>query len=646
MSNFYPKLAWDNIKKNSQVYVPYLIGSAFTMAMFYMMSMLSQADSITRAGAGYTIVPMLLDFGSVIIGIFAFVILVYINGFLMRRRQRELGLYHILGMNKQNIAQMMAWETAMVFGISFSVGLSLGILLSHLMYLILVALVGIETPMHMTISGTAIGLTFLLFLGGYGLTYLLNFWKIRGADPIHLLKESRVGEKEPKSRKFLAGAGVLMLAVAYWFSLSTGPDARHNTMLMVASFFGAVLLVIFGTYALFMAGITIILKALRRNKKFYYKPRHFMVVSGLLYRIKQHAAGLASICILSVMVLVTVATTVSMYVGIEDSLRSQSPYDIEISFRSFDDSSQVHDAFGVLISDLFEEFGMEPMPIHETFSISEFLVAEEGGFRAFEPEFDLFSDVDMRLTIFEAESIGVELEAGEAWVSNWEEPTIAIDGIEFEVREWIDEQIPQWLRGSIAPFHHLIFVSDLTVFDSELISTSWQFDTGLDSEGIRAFLQAFRLRASNGNIRSLSTGSRVLERQAAMTLYGGLLFLGIFLGALFLLVTGLIIYYKQISEGYEDRERFVVMQKVGMSQWEVKKTIDVQVRLMFYLPLGMATIHLGFAFPIFRLFMEMAFLTYTPLFVMSTVGTLLVFGGIYRILYFFTARTYYKIVRF
>ena len=635
MNSFYPKLALNNIKKNAQVYVPYLVASVLIIAMFYIMGALAHTENISYRGN--ITVSALLNFGMWVVAIFSLIIIFYINGFLMRRRQKELGLYHILGMNKQHIAYMMVWETLFIIGFILLGGLTFGILLSKLMHMILVSMAGISTPISMRISEVSLVITMLIYGISFGLTLLYNLVKIRLVNPINLLKEGQKGEKEPKTRWIMAALGGGLLGWGYYIAV-TAPGTAMPWEL-IPNFLQAVLMVIGGTYLLFIAGITVILKALRKKKKIYYHPRYFSVISGMLYRMKQHGAGLASICILSTMVLVTLTTTASIYLGIDDTVRSRHTHEYHLRFVGSDPETK--SLVTAALSENFQSFGIDAPNINKTNLMfrSGFLVDDEIQFDSREHEGNFDEATRVLLNIFDEAYLGKHgsLAHNEAWVTNWEHPTITIDGHEFMVRELPEESSQLLMRFSN---QLVIILSDLNLFYEQGFNTEWQFDLGLSRAQSIAFAEALRMHlAGRGTI-----GTQSEDRVEMMALFGGLLFVGIFVGVLFMLNAGLIVYYKQVSEGYEDKARFIVMQKVGMSKEEVKKTINIQVRIMFFLPLVMATTHLAFSFNIIQSFLRFEFHASMHLFIWCTIVTLIIFTIIYRILYHLTAKTYYRIV--
>ena len=325
---FYPRLALSNLKKNSKTYIPYLLTCIITTAMFYIIYSLSTNEGLEHMVGGMEI-KTLLRLGIIIISFFSTVFLFYTNSFLTKRRKKEFGLYNILGMEKKHIGKLIANECLITLICSLSLGLLAGISLDKVMFLIIGNILKTTIPFGFHISLKAIKATFLLFIFIHLLICLNSTRQIHISNPIELLNSSSVGEKEPKAKWFLTLIGILLLGIGYYISLTT-----TNPLGVFGLFFVAVICVIIGTYLLFITGSITILKMLKKNKRFYYKASHFISISGMIYRMRQNAAGLANICILSTMVLVTVSSTISLWGSIADLVNTRYPREIVLTLNN------------------------------------------------------------------------------------------------------------------------------------------------------------------------------------------------------------------------------------------------------------------------------------------------------------------------
>ncbi len=643
--SFYPKLAVSNIKKNGKTYIPYLFAAVFSIVMFYIMTSLATNETIQEMPRGENLVLM-LRFGTIIIGIFSVLILFYANSFVMKRRKKELGLYNILGMEKRHIVKLLFVETIFSALFSMIVGLLTGMLLSKLLFLVLLKIINFTVSLQFNVSILALLMTIAVFTLIFLIVLLYNVVKVRITNPINLLKGGQQGEKEPKTKWLLACIGFVALGVAYFIALTI-----ESPLAAFSYFFIAVLLVIVGTYCLFIAGSIAILKMLRKNKEIYYKSRNFTAISGMLYRMKQHAAGLASICILSTMVLVTISTTVSLYVGQEDILHTRFPREFQIT--KVNPTEENIEKIEEAVKKAADEHGTTLENLTSFTNRSAIVIGSNGKFVEATDTADQMSF--SALVFIEEEAYhqltGETSSLGDNEVLLYSERDYLYDTLEFDgktltIVDRLDfhKEFETMMEPAIDTM--VVVVNDLaniqTIFPNNLAVFRVGFDTELEGETATDF--ASTLRNNLSNVDAASVTSRQEAKDDFLATFGGLFFLGFFLGTLFLMATGLIIYYKQISEGYEDKERFNIMQKVGMSKEEVKKTIRTQTLLVFFLPLIVAVIHLAFAFPVITKLLRLFALTNTTLFLICTVITILAFAGIYVILYRLTARTYYRIV--
>ena len=597
---------------------------------------------------GQSLISM-LTLGNYVIGIFSVIFLFYTNSFLIKRRKKEFGIFNVLGMEKKHVAKVISIETFFASALSLLLGLTSGIVLSKLMFLLLSNILQFNIQFTYFISVLSIVYSVLLFSGIFILILLNNLRHIHLAKPIELLRGGQVGEREPKTKWLLVVIGLITLGYGYYIALVT-----ESPLTAMVKFFLAVVLVIIGTYALFTAGTIALLKLLRKNKKFYYQTKHFISVSGMIYRMKQNAAGLASICILSTMVLIMLSTTVSLYIGMEDSLEHRYPKEISVS--AFDVSLEEAESIEKNIVDEADKHNVEMInPIH--YRSVEFPMTQQGNsFHLHEPESQSFTDI----SIIEAMPLDEynQLEKQSATLDDDEvllytfrgdpiEDTITIADQEFKIKDQLDDLTFDGMAVAMLTNRYFVIMKDENIINEispkEDLSYYYGFDTEADSETEIALTLSLSQLLKEQSIEGYAEGKEE-ARESFYSLYGGLFFLGIFLGALFIMATVLIMYYKQISEGYDDKKRFEIMQNVGLSKEEIKKSIHGQVLIVFFMPLVGAVIHIAFAFKVITKLLALLNLTNVSLFVLWTVITVLVFAVFYAIVYLVTAREYYKIV--
>ena len=651
---FYWKLAFTNLKGNRRVYLPYLLSSVGIIMMFYSINALGQGIDQGALYGGTTVASM-IGLGVFVIGLFAVLFLFYTNSFIIKRRKKELGLYNILGMEKRHISHILFRETLLTAVCSLALGLGLGIVFSRVLFWLLGLLLGTNLAVAFVIPVSAITST----LGLFGLIFLLtlcyNLLQVKLSKPIELLHGGETGEREPKAHWFLAVLGALLLGTGYTMAVTI-----QDPLSALVFFFVAVILVILGTYLLFITGITAMLKLLKKNKRFYYKTNHFTALSGMLFRMKQNAAGLASICVLFTALLVTVSTTFSLYTSMDGLLRARYPRNVLVSV--YDANQEAKDMVRSAVAEKSQELGLTLENVVDregwnitTARVGDTLHTQEVPSEAYavldiftESEFERFSGQEVNLSegqvlLFDPVDTFPEVE------------TLNIDDKTFEIVH-SDYVMPE--ASTLAQIYEMYYlvVRDETVVENILAPSgsdtfpvySYDFDVaGGDPEDIAALSEALGAVDFSGpgvEYAALLFEDSATSRQSFMELYGGLFFLGLFLGVLFLLGTALIIYYKQVSEGYDDARRFNIMQKVGMSHKEVKQSIHSQILLVFFLPLVMAVLHLAFAFPMLEKILLVMGLANTQLILLSTLGCVAVFALAYLIIYALTARTYYNIV--
>lgn len=661
---FYPKLAATNLKKNNKTYVPYIITCICTVMMFYMMFTLSVNQGLDKMEGGESL-KILLNLGNYVIGIFAVIFLTYTNSFLIKRRKKEFGLFNILGMEKRHLSIIMFYETIYVSVISLVIGLLGGIALSKIMFLILLKILDFTVQMGFFISIKGIITSLILFGGIFFFTLLNNMRQIHLANPIELLKGGNLGEKEPKTKWLLVLIGLLSLGGGYYISITT-----ENPMKAIYLFFVAVILVIIGTYCLFTAGSIALLKMLRKNKSYYYKTKHFISVSGMIYRMKQNAVGLANICILSTMVLVMLSSTVSLYVGMEDIIAERYPRQIMLTTK--ESSKESNTILSNRIDEVLKKHDVAPKN-SINYMYFDFLATLDGTkFNANQEEIrgDFGGDNSIYVTFLLLDDYNKIVDTNSSLEDNevlmyttgrYSSKSFTIFDKTYQIKEEADKTIIEATGSNVYFNNYYVVVKDYTVLEelaatynevnsanndsyyNQTISSYYGFDTEASKEDVLKIYEELN-NDSDKLPTSTYVESSINAKESFLAIYGGLFFLGIFLGALFMMATILIIYYKQISEGYDDKERFQIMQKVGLSKEEVKKTIQSQVLTVFFLPLITAVIHIAFAFPVITRLLAMLNLTNVTLFAIFTGITILIFAIVYGIVYSITAREYYKIV--
>ena len=669
MGKLYFKLAKTNLSNNKPFYIPYIISSIITVAMLYMMSFLSDNKGLNKI-MGADSLAIIFRLGVGIIVIFSYIFLFYTNSFIIKRRKKEIGVYNILGMEKRHLSKVLFVETIYSAIISLVCGIIVGIAFSKFILMVLYGIIGIHKTVEFFVNIHGIILCVVSFGILFLLTFLYNFMQIKLANPIELLRGTNVGEREPKTKIFMTIVGVVCLAIAYYIAITT-----ENPLNVLTLFFVAVLLVIIGTFALFTAGSIALLKLLRNNKKFYYNKRHFMAVSGMLYRMKQNAAGLASICILSTMVLVVISTTVSMYVGIQDELMARYPNDVCVTVNSvIDKSSEIEKA-------IFDEIDSAEVKNKKAFSYLSVFVDQKGdGFTTDKEHLSyqnsylfyiLSKDDFIKKDSSFKDKIG-NISKGEAVVvlnKKYDKKDIKIFGKNYKVNKSFEhtEDNDLYMISTLNGLGYIILDND------ESVQELYDMQEKMLGKGANYYTNKIRFDFKSGNkkqkaaaykkidnvvkkyfkenkndkkeISSYWVESRQENEQNFYLLYGGLFFLGIFLGTMFLMVTVMIIFYKQITEGYDDRERYQILEKVGMSSREVKDTIKSQIRIVFVLPIFAAAVHVTAAFPMVNRLLKMLNLNNEKLFAGCLAATIIVFAVIYYLVFKVTSRAYYKIVK-
>lgn len=657
---FYPKLALTNIKKNSKTYIPFLLTCIITIALFYDICSLagnSGLDSMPGAGE----MRMMLILGTYVVGFFAIIFLFYTNSFLMKRRKKEFGLFNILGMEKRHVSLIIAYETLLTAVISLSLGFLIGISLDKLLFMAIGKMFDSNITLGFYISSSAIKTSLILFGLIFLFMYLNSIRQIKLANPIELLHSTEYGEKEPKSKWIMTILGIVCLSIGYYISLTT-----KNPITAMMLFFAAVILVIIGTYLLFTAGSVTLLKALKKNKGYFYKPNHFISVSGMIYRMKQNAAGLANICILSTMVLVMISTTFSLWIGIDDLTRQRYPREIVAYTNANEDDIQtIRDVSDQLLKD----------KNLEKENILDYRYVE---FTGYQKEQSILTDrkniyanmTDAICTVMvtdlddynQSMNTNYTLNENEILLygnrKEFEYDQFEVFDYKFKVKEQVDEFMGNGNSAANVASGYFIVVKDETIVNdiyrlqkevygdyASNLYNYYGFDIDASDTVIKEYYHSLVRNLGDVGLEGYDVECKTISYAGFIALYGGFLFIGIFLSILFIMATILIIYYKQITEGYEDKERFEIMQKVGMDHKLVKKSINSQVLTVFFLPLVTAVIHLAFAFPIVSKLLSMLMLSDIELFIYCTLGCIGVFTLGYIFIYSITAKSYYSIVK-
>ena len=657
------RFAFSGILKNRQIYIPYLLTGVVNVALFYMLATLAYHSKIQHLfDSDDDTVAKMLGYGVWIVGLFSLVFLFYSNSFLLKHRQKEFGLYTVLGMGRREIARSLFCEFLMSTGIALAGGLLIGLLLNRLAFLLLIRIMNIKTILKPEFSSKAMLTTAVLFTCIFFVNFLRLVIRIASSRPIELVHGSNTGEKEPRIKWILLILGLASLGAGYTLALTQDHAAKA-----VKTFFIAVLLVIFGTYCLFIAVSIAVLKLLRRKKSFYYKPGNFTAVSGMLYRMKQNGVGLASISILSTMVLLTIAMTVSLVAGIDGFLQNLYPVDLSVTamWVSPENEARFTETIRKTITDSGNTVSDET-----SYTYYQYLGRVDRNRIEIVLNPDIFDDEDdYMLTILTDTSYekntgeSLNLKHGEAVLessSDFAYDTMSVGHMRFSVHRNEDAKMLAYEAGEPDRYCLILTQADIDLILMEYgidgkAKTYYSYNANLSGTKEQQIACAEALFKDNSIVvdSNLSARGYAFSKardfdQAASTAtayYGGLFFVGIFLGIVFLLGTVLVIYYKQISEGYEDAERFSVMRKVGMSQDEIRSTIRRQIILIFFLPLLVAVVHILVAFRYMTQILQLMGFEYTQLFLLCTGGCILVFALVYGAVYLLTAKAYYRIVK-
>ena len=670
---FFPRLAWTGIRSNRKLYFPYILSCCGMVMMYYIMHALSVSPLLAEMMCG-TSMGFILSLGKFVIAAFAVVFLFYTNSFLIRRRYKEFGLFNVLGMDKHGIGRIVFWETLLIAVTSIVIGLVLGIAFSKFAELGLLRAVGAEVDYRFSVSGQAVLWTAGIFGIIFALLLLKALWQVARSKPMELLRSENAGEKPPKANWVLALLGALLLGGAYYLAVTI-----KSPLTALVIFFVAVLMVIAATYLLFISGSVAFCRLLQRNKRYYYKSRHFVSVSSMVYRMKRNGAGLASICILSTMVLVMISSTTSLYFGTDDALASRYPRENYMEFHIPDMERFGADTVELLngvYADVFTAQGVNPENVL-SFRYANIAGLQQGSEMEIDSEGYQYEAVPMdnlrQVFFISAEdynrSMGTDLTlaAGEAMICtlgcSYPYDSYATEGLSLHIVGTLNE-LPAIgdVATVVAPTIYFV-ISDYELlrpmsalkdkYDFPLLAMRffYGYDLDADSETVIDTYRAVRdavieqecLRDADGGF-SYSSDCMALAKDDFIVTYGGLFFLGIMLSIVFCFAAVLIIYYKQICEGYEDQARFEIMRKVGMTSKDIRHSINSQTLTVFFAPLLFAGLHLGFAFPLIWKLLQLFYLTNLRPVLLTTVTTFVIFGVLYALVYKITAGAYYSIV--
>ncbi len=670
LHSLYLKLAVSNLKKNRRIYFPYILVNGLTIGMYYVLksirSMMLKYETVQGSNS-----DMLLDFCTIVAVMMAFIILFYVNSFVVRQRKKEIGLYCILGMEKRHLSVMMFWEVMITALTGLAGGILSGALLGQLVFLVFLTILHIPSDLQFEIPLDAVGNTCLVF----GILYLAifgyNLLSVMRTNPITFLQGAKEGEKEPKARIIPAILGAVSLAAGY--ALAIGAQGAYDTLKI---FLPAVLLVIAATYLLFLAGSITFLKWMKKRENLYYRPKNFITISGMIYRMKQNAAGLATICILSTAVIVSISTSMSLYLGEEDILKQQFPRDYMASCF-IENQGENADALQKAIKNRAEETGVQAS---DGIGYKQFWMA---GIKNQQNQFtitdiELTNSAELYVFVFLTQddygkNTGTELGLGPGEAAVYERGAgktgstaqsgrLILDDLSWNIKETISDP-GIWNQAlSLTEAHYMaVILPDLESLqtvqnaynkrysDTKAGTTGITYEYYYNIEGTEKEVEAY-----NANLRDtlaketdrlLAVNNIHQARADYYTQYGTFLFIGIFLSILFLIAASIIIYYKQITEGIDDRERYQIMKKVGMANNEIRSTIRRQILQVFFLPLIMAALHTAAAFPALVDIMHVMNLLNETLFARCTIAVTAIFAAAYFLIYTITSRTYYHIVQ-
>ena len=660
MNLFYSKFALNNLVKNKRFILPYILSTIFTIASFYILTSLSLGKNLDKLPQGISATKQVLGFGVIVIAIFSAIFLFYTYSFLIKRRVREFGLYSVLGMTKKQIARILILETIFIAVITLVFGLAFGLLFDKLMLLVLLKLFTAGVSFGFVITPIAVFLTILLFGGIFFLLLIYTVVKISRLKIVALLKEENHGEREPKARFILAILGLGLTGYGYYLA-----QTIQNPIKAITMFFIAVLAVIFGTYLIFMAVSITVLKLMKNNKTFYYKPKNFISVSGLLYRMKRNAVGLANICILSTMVLVTMGTTSALYAGSEDAYNTRFPRDIIINgYRSTEGKLAEIEKN---VKKATQDAGVETKDL-VSYNMLNVVGRLNGTEINYESEFTGSFDKIKSIVVLELKDYNKvskeqkTLNAGETLLfidkkGKYEANEITVQGVNLKIKEKLTD-FPGALGTAAANIMDTYYVVVKDNADVKKIESALKKKLNIsDGEGEIFNYVGFNISDKTKEAKVIENFKQ-LEKEGNINIegkaenetnfkgfYASFLFIGVFISMIFVVSQVVIMYYKQISEGYEDKGKFGIMRKVGLTDKQIKQSIRSQVLMIFFAPLAVATLHTVVAYPFIEKILKLFLATDNNVFLIALAVTIAVFAVFYLIVYLITSRIYYRIIK-
>ena len=660
MNLFYSKFALNNLVKNKRFILPYILSTIFTIASFYILTSLSLGKNLDKLPQGISATKQVLGFGVIVIAIFSAIFLFYTYSFLIKRRVREFGLYSVLGMTKKQIARILILETIFIAVITLVFGLAFGLLFDKLMLLVLLKLFTAGVSFGFVITPIAVFLTILLFGGIFFLLLIYTVIKISRLKIVALLKEENNGEREPKARLILALLGLGLTGYGYYLA-----QTIQNPIKAITMFFIAVLAVIFGTYLIFMAVSITVLKLMKNNKTFYYKPKNFISVSGLLYRMKRNAVGLANICILSTMVLVTMGTTSALYAGSEEAYNTRFPRDIIVNgYRSTEGKLAEIEKN---VKKATQDAGVETKDL-VSYNMLNVVGRLNGTEINYESEFTGSFDKIKSIVVLELKDYNKvskeqkTLNDGETLLfidkkGKYEANEIAVQGVNLKIKEKLTD-FPGALGTAAANIMDTYYVVVKDNADVKKIESALKKKLNIsDGEGEIFNYVGFNISDKSKEAKVIENFKQ-LEKEGNINIegkaenetnfkgfYASFLFIGVFISMIFVVSQVVIMYYKQISEGYEDKGKFGIMRKVGLTDRQIKQSIRSQVLMIFFAPLAVATLHTVVAYPFIEKILKLFLATNNNVFLIALAVTIAVFGVFYLIVYLITSRIYYRIIK-
>ena len=656
------KLAISNLIKNRKLYYPFALSVILAVTISYLFYSLAFNPKIVDL-RGASAIQFTLQLGLVVVTLASAIIVLYANSFVMKNRSKELGVYGMLGLEKRHLIGM-TFKELLIFGlVTVTAGIGIGALFDNLIFALLLKLAKMKVELVATFQWSVV-LSILLVFGFIFLALVfLNAIRIIRMDALQLSREKAKGEKKGRFLVLQTLVGLMALGSGYYMAQSV-----TDVMKAIATFFIAVILVIVATYLLFNAGITVFLQLLKKNKRYYYQPNNLISVSNLIFRMKKNAVGLATITILSTMVLVTMSAATSIYNGSENMKKLMYPHDFDVKGQHV----EVED-----LDQLLSQYASEKnltISNKDVLSFSSFGLSSQEGTKL--TIFEKGQNNVMPKTVFLVfdqkdyeKMTGQKLHLTDNEVGLWAkndqlkgQKTFSLNNQEYRIKEEIQQDfiinhVSNQYVLLISDYNYLV-VPDLQSFlekyqDSAIYT---QLYGGMDvtasqeeqlklADDFHEYVNNFshNLKSEGGMVYGGNTASDAIAQMNA--LFGGVLFIGIFLSIIFMIGTVLVIYYKQISEGYEDRERFVILQKVGLDQKQIKQTINKQVLTVFFLPVIFAFLHLAFAYHMLSLILKVIGVVDTAMMLSVTLSICGIFALIYVLIFMITSRSYRRIVQ-